>query len=258
MYKPKLIPALLILLISCSTSPTGRRQMTLLPESQLASMGGQSFDEMKRQKPLSRNRQHQRKVECITNALLLSMNENPKEWEIAVFEDKSPNAFALPGKKMGVHTGMFSVAKNNAQLAAVIGHEIGHVLAKHGNERVSQQLTAQLAVAGASIALGQDSQTDQLILAGLGLGAQFGVLLPFSRTHEREADQLGLTYMARAGFDPREASKLWQNMSQGSKGAPPELLSTHPSPDSRIRDLAALAPAHMDEFKKAPKPNCPL
>lgn len=246
-----------ILLLSCATSPTGRKQVKLLPDSQLAQMGAQSFAELKKKTPPGKSRTDRVRVLCISHALLRAIGESPDAWEIQVFEDKSPNAFALPGKKIGVHTGMIRLAKNDSQLAAVIGHEIGHVLAAHGNERVSQQLGTQVLLAGASLALGNNPKTDKMILMGLGVGAQFGVLLPFSRSHEREADRLGLQYMAQAGFDPREASNLWVQMSRASGGSSqPEFLSTHPSPSSRIQDLAQRAPAFMAAYKAAPRPRC--
>ena len=236
------------LLTTCSTTPTGRHQLKLMPESQMTAMGNQSFEKMKQQQRLTQNSDYKNLVNCITDRLLKANGENPKDWKVSVFEDKSPNAFALPGNNIGVHTGMIELVENEDQLAAVIGHEIGHVHADHGNERVSQNMVQNLGLQVAAISLGQDDKTDQLLLAGLGLGLQFGVLMPFSRKHESEADQLGIKYMARAGFNPDQASELWKVMDKKSAGSPPEFLSTHPSPQSRIEALAKLAPKHEQAY----------
>lgn len=245
------------LLLSCGSTPTGRSQLKLLGSDQMSAMGEQSFEELKKKGKVSSNSKLNTEVKCITNALLTSMGEAPASWEVVVFEDASPNAFALPGKKVGVHTGMITLSQNQHQLAAVIGHEIGHVLANHGNERVSQNLLAQGALQAADLYLGRDSQTDQLIIGALGVGAQYGVLLPFSRKQESEADRLGIEYMAKAGFDPRQAPELWQVMKQKAGGGTPEFLSTHPSPSSRIKDLGELVPDYLPAYQSAQnKPNC--
>lgn len=248
---------LCLFLFACSTSPTGRSQLTLMPSDQMSQMGDTAFQEMKKTQPVSNDSQKVQYVKCVTNRLLQAMGENPSEWEIKVFKDDSPNAFALPGKNIGVHTGMLDLVNNQHQLAAVIGHEIGHVIADHGNERVSQNLVAQAGLTAADIALGRDSKNDQIIMAALGLGAQYGVLLPFSRKQESEADHLGLEYMAKAGFDPREAAELWKLMKQKAGGSPPEFLSTHPSPASRIQELSQLAPKYMQTYQAVEnKPQC--
>jgi len=152
------------------------------------------------------------------------------------------NAFALPGGKIGVYTGLLSVAENPSQLAAVMGHEVAHVLARHGNERVSQQLAVGETmglIEGWLSSGGGGGTGQQAAMALLGVGAKVGILLPFSRAHESEADAIGKTLMAKAGFDPRESVTLWQNMGRAGNGGPPEFLSTHPSHDTRIRDLQA-------------------
>lgn len=248
----------LFIFFGCSSSPTGRKQLKLIDSSQMAKMGDSSFEELKKKQPVSQNPKQNKYVKCITVELLKAMGENPSEWEILVFKDDSPNAFALPGKNMGVHTGMLSLVNNQHQLAAVIGHEIGHVIANHGNERVSQGLLTQAGLTAADLVLGRDSKNDQMIVAALGLGAQFGILLPFSRKQETEADRLGLQYMAKAGFDPSEAPELWKLMSAKSGGkSPPEFMSTHPSPSSRIKDLSERAPAFMETYQNTnPKPHC--
>jgi predicted Zn-dependent protease len=178
---------------------------------------------------------------------------------VVVFQDDSANAFALPGGKIGVHTGLFQVAKNQDQLATVIGHEVAHVLAGHSNERASTQLATQGAMEALSVLSGPASPGKSRVLAVLGVGAQVGVILPFSRAQESEADVMGLDLMASAGFDPRQGPALWENMSKLG-GAPPELLSTHPSSATRIAALRERVQISLPIFEKAratgKKPSC--
>jgi predicted Zn-dependent protease len=251
---------------ACATSPEGRSQLKLLPDEQIDSMGVQSFEQIKQETPESKNENVRAYVLCIANAIIPQLDEdnNPASWEVRVFADDQANAFALPGNKIGVYEGLLKYAVNQHQVAAVIGHELAHVIAKHGNERVSDQLAAQTGMAIAAIALGTSDTSDDnkaLILAGLGLGVQYGVILPFSRTHESEADLIGLELMARSGFDPVESVALWQNMSSAG-GQPPEFLSTHPSSATRIKDLNARMPRALEIYGKARaqnrKPNCQL
>jgi predicted Zn-dependent protease len=236
----------------CASSPTGRSQLLLYSDTQLAEMGAASFAEQKRDVPLTGDAKTNEYVRCVADAILAHVDSNtvpggPGPWEVVVFSSDQVNAFALPGRKIGVYTGLLGVAKNESQLATVVGHEVGHVLARHGNERISQSSLAQLtqsAVAATIASRDMSSATGQAIMAGLGLGAQYGVLLPYSRAQETEADTIGLKLMARAGFDPRESVKLWENMAEAAGGAaPPELLSTHPSNQSRIANLQG----HMQE-----------
>jgi predicted Zn-dependent protease len=162
----------------------------------------------------------------------------PGPWEVVVFKDRSANAFALPGGKIGVNTGLLEVAENQDQLAAVLGHEVAHVLANHANERLSQELGVQVGLGAlGSVAGNPNSVSQQSIMKVLGLGAQLGILLPFSRVHETEADVIGLDLMARAGFDPRQSLALWRNMARAGGSQPPEFLSTHPSYGSRTQEL---------------------
>jgi predicted Zn-dependent protease len=234
-------------LAACATSPTGRNQLLLYSDAELDQMGAASFEQQKQEIPLSTNAVANRYVECVAQAIIAQLEPAQRSgWEVRVFETKDVNAFALPGRKVGVFTGLLQVATTQDQLAAVLGHEVGHVLAQHGNERVSQQSMAQLsqaAVAAAVSSADMGTQTGQLVMAGLGLGTQYGVLLPFSRSHESEADEIGIDLMAKAGFDPRASVVLWQNMGAAAGGAaPPEWGSTHPSNETRIRDLESLMP----------------
>ena len=229
-------------------------------------MGVQSFEQIKQDTPESKNENMRAYVQCIANAIIPQLDEdnNPALWEVRVFADDQANAFALPGNKIGVYEGLLKYAVNQHQVAAVMGHELAHVIAKHGNERVSDQLAAQAGLTIAAIALGTSTTSEDnkaLILAGLGLGVQYGVILPFSRTHESEADLIGVELMAESGFDPRESVKLWENMAKAG-GQAPEFLSTHPSSSTRIKDLNARMPRALDAYSKAQaknkKPNCQL
>lgn len=244
---------------SCSVTPTGRSQLKLMPDSQMTKMGDASYEELKKKVPESKEPKQISYVKCVTNALLNAMGERPSEWEIRIFKDESANAFALPGKHIGVHTGMLKIATDQAELAAVIGHEIAHVKAEHGNERVSQNLIVQGGLAAGAIALNNsDNKNASLILAGLGVGAQFGILLPFSRKHESEADILGMKYMASAGFNPKGAVALWEKMSKQGN-SPAEWLSTHPNPKSRIAYLEKEAKKYQSAYQNvALKPACHL
>lgn len=241
--------ALATALAGCATttSPTGRTQYMAYSDNDLNQAGAQAFAEMKsRQKTVSGGSQNSY-VNCVVKALVQQLPPDWRNlpWETAVFVDDAPNAFALPGGKVGVNTGMFKVAKNQDQLAAVIGHEIGHVYARHSNERVSRQAATStgLAVLGALAGARYGQGASDVVTQGGGAAAQLGVLLPFSRTQETEADEVGQRLMAQAGFDPAQAVNLWQNMIAASAGRSPEWLSTHPDPQNRIQALQARAPS---------------
>jgi predicted Zn-dependent protease len=186
----------------------------------------------------------------------------PPSWDVVVFKDDDANAFALPGGKIGVNSGLLKVAKTPDQLAAVIGHEVSHVIANHSNERVSTAFATESGLQLASALAGAASPTQQQLFGLLGVGiAQFGVLLPFSRTQESEADAVGLDLMASAGFDPRQSIDLWRNMAAAGGGArPPEFLSTHPGHETRIHNLEARLPHALPIYEQAVKagkrPSC--
>ena len=240
----KWMVALVILatVAACATSPTGRKQLLLMPDDQLDQMGVAAYAQMKQKQPVVQDSPASRYVQCVTSAVLRTIPDG-QGWEVNVFKDDSANAFALPGKKIGVNTGLLDIAENQDQLATVIGHEIAHVLAKHGNERMSIQFATQTGLQVLQQLSGDDPQKKALVMAALGMGAQFGVVLPFSREHESESDVIGLRLMAQAGFDPRASVKLWQNMARASGGSPPQFLSTHPSHNTRIEELKE----NMDE-----------
>lgn len=233
---------LLASLAGCGETPSGRAQLALVPNVLMAKMGEDAFNQLRNSQPVNRDTQANALVQCVAEKVVAGAEASypgvafPERWEVVVFEDTSPNAFALPGGHIGVHSGLLRVAETPAQLAAVIGHEVAHVLAEHGNERLTQELgiKAVLLVVGL---LGEEEFGNQQLMQALGIGAQLGISLPFSRTHEEEADLMGLEMMARAGFDPQQSVALWENMAEAGGGQPPEFLSTHPAHESRIRAL---------------------
>jgi predicted Zn-dependent protease len=233
-------------LAACATSPTGRSQLMMVSDSQMAAAGQQMFAQLKSQQPVVRDAAVSTEVQCVVSHLLQALPAEQRQgWEVQVFDEKTPNAFALPGRKIGVHSGMLRLVENEAQLAAVIGHEIGHVLARHANERASMGLLAQI---GQEVAGQVISPTGAAVF---GLGAQFGVLLPYSRTHEAEADVMGQDLMARAGYDPRESIRLWQLMEKQSQAKPPEFLSTHPATGTRMQGLDAHLQQSLPLYQRA-------
>lgn len=235
-----------VILAGCAEAPvTGRDQLILLSPEQAQEMGAAAFQEIKSETPISRNQALTEEVRSVGRRIVAASNEPGFDWEFVVFEDERPNAFALPGGKVGVNSGLFKVVENRDQLAAVMGHEIGHAIAQHSAERVSNQILVQtgLGLAGAS-GLGEYSDL-------MAQAATLGVVLPFSRSQEAEADEIGLTYMARAGYDPRAAVEVWQNFRDYGGERPPEFLSTHPSPDTRIERLQALIPSVMPIYEAA-------
>jgi predicted Zn-dependent protease len=251
----------------CETNPyTGRSQLLMSSVSEEAQMGAQAYEQVKSD-PKMRPSQDPREIEPVKRvaARIVEAAKRSKyaevaqqfQWEVTVIkDDKTANAFALPGGKMAVYTGIFPMAKTEAGLAAVMGHEVVHALARHGAERMSQgQLTnAGLQVVGAAAgAAGGGGMLGQAAMAALGVGAQVGVLLPFSRKHESEADYVGILLAADAGYDPRESIALWERMEQMSGGgAPSEFMSTHPSHETRIAQLKKWMPEAMAIYQTKP------
>lgn len=248
-----------ILIAACSASPTGRNQLLLFSNADMNSLGAQSFEQMKQQQTISQDSKTNAYVQCVAQAITANVAPLPggQSWEVVVFESDQVNAFALPGGKIGVYTGLLNVAVNEDQLATVIGHEIAHVLADHSNERLSQSQLANAGLQLTNVALGSSeyAQYRGVTMAALGLGVQYGVLMPYGRTQESEADIVGLELMAKSGFDPNQSIELWKNMAKASGGnQPPELLSTHPSHNTRIQDLTRKIQA-LPDYKVA-KPKC--
>jgi predicted Zn-dependent protease len=240
-----------IVIASCAISPLGRRQLAFFPDDQLNQMGVAAFAQVKAETKVSSDPNANSYVKCVANRITatLSPAESPiRNWEVLVFASDQANAFALPGGKIGVYTGLLKVAKNQDQLAAVVGHEVAHVLARHANERVSTAYAAEASLAAVSASGAVSPQ----LMGLMGLGTQVGVLLPFGRTQESEADLLGLDLMARAGFDPRQSVALWQNMNASrQRGAPPEFLSTHPSDATRMSNLNSRMPRANSLYEAA-------
>ncbi|MDO9162893.1 MAG: M48 family metallopeptidase [Methylococcaceae bacterium] len=250
MLKKILSPLIAVgLLTACATSPTGRSQLIFLPDAQINQMGLQAFEDLKKEKPISTNARYNQVANCIAQAITQPLGGS---WEVVVFEDKTPNAFALPGNKIGIHTGMLTLVDNQDQLAAVIGHEIGHVLAKHSNERASQEMAVSQGMSMVQAVSQPQTALGQTAIGLLGVGAQYGILMPYSRTHESEADTIGIDLMAKSGFDPRQSINLWQKMDQASQGQQPiEFMSTHPSHGTRIQQLEQHLPQAMSFYQQA-------
>mgnify|MGYP001389584267 FL=1 len=264
----------LLVIGGCETNPyTGRSQLLMTSVSEEIQMGAQAYDQVKSD-PKMRPSQDPRELEPVKRvaARIVEAAKRSKyaemaqqfQWEVTVIKDaKTANAFALPGGKMAVYTGIFPMAKTEAGLAAVMGHEVVHALARHGAERMSQaQMTnAGLQIVGvAAGAVGRGGMVGQAAMAALGVGAQVGVLLPFSRKHESEADYVGILLAAEAGYDPREAIALWERMGQMSGGgAQAEFMSTHPSHETRISQLKKWMPEAMAIYQhKQPAPEALL
>lgn len=243
-----------------TTSSTGRTQYVgAVSQEQLNQLGAQAFTEAKQKGPLSTNSGQNAYVRCVVNALVQQLpgDQRAMAWESAVFAVDEPNAYALPGGKVGINTGLFKVAKDQDQLAAVVAHEIGHVVERHHDERITRQMGA----AGAVQLLGAVAgDYGQLATQGGSMLAQTGFLLPGSRVQETEADVVGQRMMAQAGFDPRAAVGLWQNMIAAGGSRPPQWLSTHPDPQSRISELQAratqLVPAYEQARAAGRRPAC--
>ena len=224
----------------------------LVSAEEVEQLGVQSWEQIRAEVPVSRNTTYQRALQQVSTNILTAIGENPASWETVVFASKEANAFALPGNKIGVYEGMFAIATNVDELAAVVGHEIGHNQAEHARQRLDSAATTQTGVQilSAALQIGNIGYSNEL--AGLlGAGVQYGLILPYSRNQELEADSIGLINMAQAGYDPRAAIKLWQNMQAAGERAP-EFLSTHPAPESRIAALEAKMPEALGYYRPRP------
>jgi predicted Zn-dependent protease len=266
MRKNILIVVLLAISIftnSCSTVPvTGRSQLSIIPASQLMSMSFQQYDTFLKENKISKDASQtalikkiglkiQKSVEQYFAQKNLSNHLKGYSWEFNLVENDQVNAWCMPGGKVVFYTGILPICKDEAGIATVMGHEIAHAIAEHGGERMSQNLIVQLGGMGLQTALQNEPElTQQLAMTAFGVGAQVGVMLPFSRLHESEADHMGLIFMAMAGYNPSESVEFWQRMAAQGGGAPPEFLSTHPSNQTRINDLKKLIPEAMQHYKK--------
>ena len=245
---------LVAVVAGCSTNPyTGRNQLMLVSKAQEQEMGADAYQEVLGQSNVSTDPREVDPVRRVGKAIAQAANQPDFKWEFnTIIDDKTMNAWCLPGGKIAFYTGIFPVLEDEAGMAFVMGHEVGHALMHHGAERMSQQLAAgsMAAIVGAYLGA-KDSANSEMIMAAFGVATQVGVLLPFSRKHEAEADEVGLALMAKAGYDPRAAVRVWKKMSQMGGKQPPEWLSTHPSHESRIADLESRMSQAMAVYEKA-------
>ncbi|MDX9883689.1 MAG: M48 family metallopeptidase [Prolixibacteraceae bacterium] len=261
--KVGLLVVLLSFFQSCGEVPlTGRSQMAFLPESSMVEMSLTNYAQFLSENKVSANRQQTNVVKTVGTRIAAAVEQYLRQngfedrigdfkWEFNLVENEEVNAWCMPGGKVVFYSGILPVTQNDAGLAVVMGHEIAHAVARHGNERMSQQLLVQLGGIALSEAIKQKpEQTQALFLAAYGAGSQIGVILPYSRKHEYEADRLGMMFMAMAGYDPNEAPRFWTRMSQSGHSGTPEFLSTHPVSEKRIAALNELIPEAMNYYRK--------
>lgn len=263
----RLLAAALIVglfITACTQVPvTGRSSLQLVSSSQLASIGAQQYNETIQNSTVATDKTQTAMVERVGMRIASATEDFLRQsghddlagtfdWEFTLIEDDdNVNAWVLPGGKTAVYTGILKYTQTETGLAVVLGHEVAHALAGHGNERVSQGLLTQMGGMALAVALSQrPAATQQLFMAAYGLGANVGILLPYSRLHESEADRIGLVLMAMAGYDPREAIPFWQRMNEGAGARPPEFLSTHPAPATRIADIERHLPEALQYYRK--------
>ncbi|WP_321287131.1 M48 family metallopeptidase [uncultured Sunxiuqinia sp.] len=250
------------ILSACSTVPlTNRKQFTAIPTAQMLTLSNQSYSQVLQEENSIRNTNESQAIarvgRRIANAVevyLASIDRKALidgyEWEFNLIKSDALNAWCMPGGKIAFYTGILPICQNDNGIAVVMAHEVAHAIAKHGNERMSQQLVLQMGGTALSEALKESKETTmQIAMTAFGLGAQLGVTLPYSRKHESEADELGLYFMAMANYDPREAPEFWIRMMSQSEGNPPEFLSTHPNPQKRINNLKRLMPKAMEYYR---------
>lgn len=251
---------ILLFTYACTKAPiTGRNQLILVSQEQELLMGAHAYNEVVKGSKVSKNPEYNDAVQRVAERIAAVAGRPDFEWEYTVIDDdKTINAFALPGGKIGVYTGILKVAQTDAGLATVMSHEVGHATARHGGERITAGMLSQLGAVGLSVALGSsgvDPSVTYGIMQAYGLGVQVGGILPFSRAQESEADRIGLIYMARAGYDPRESVLFWERMAEATKNSqrPPEFLSTHPDSGNRIANLKRHMPEALRIYKTTKK-----
>ena len=253
-----------IVLVACQTVPiTGRQQLSLVPSENILSMSFQSYDEYLSKNTVITDTEDARMVRRVGQRIQKAVEQyfsdhnmrsrlQGYKWEFNLIADKSMNAWCMPGGKVAVYKGILPIARDETGIAVIMGHEISHAIARHGDERMSQGLITQMGGMLLTEALSQKpKETANLFMAAYGIGTQVGILLPYSRVQESEADHLGLIFMAMAGYDPHEAVDFWQRMSKAKQGgSPPEFLSTHPADTTRIRNIEQLIPEAMTYYKE--------
>ncbi|WP_310991843.1 M48 family metallopeptidase [Aequorivita marina] len=260
--KSLLILALGAIVVACSTNPfTGKQTLALVPNSQILPMAFQQYNEFLSENKVVSNSSDARMVKSvgqkIASAAERYLNANgyagylkDYRWEYNLVESADVNAWCMPGGKIVIYTGILPVTKDEAGLAAVMGHEVAHALANHGQQRMSAGQLQQLGAVAGNVALAGNAENQQIFNTAYGLGSNLGVMLPFSRSHETEADHIGIILMAIAGYEPEAAAQLWERMKAQQQGAPPEFLSTHPASTTRIQNLRNWAPEARAEAKK--------
>jgi predicted Zn-dependent protease len=256
-----LIAISLVVGMSCSNVPlTERRQFTAVPNSQMLSLSADSYSKVLSEIPISENGQYVETVKRVGDKVVAAVKEYLRlqglesriegfDWQFNVLKSPEVNAWCMPGGQIAFYEGIMPVCADENGIAIVMGHEIAHAVARHGNERMSQQLLINMGGIALSEALKtKKEETQQLALLAFGVGTSVGVALPYSRTHEMEADELGLYFMAMAGYDPQTAPAFWERMDKSGGERPPELLSTHPAPVSRIENLKKVMPKAMEYY----------
>ncbi len=252
MRKISIALAVLLSFTACVTTPeTGRRAFVMTSEGEEAQLGLQAFQEVKTKERVSTNPKWNAVLQRVGQRIAAAANKPSFQWEFVLLESKQVNAFCLPGGKVAFYTGIMPIALNEAGMAAIMGHEVAHATARHGGQRMTQAFGMQLGLSGLSAVLGGGSSTEKnLLMAALGVGANVGVALPFSRSNEAEADEIGMIYMARAGYDPHEAPQLWDRMSKLGGGGP-TILSDHPSSPSRKAALEGQLPRALPIYNQS-------
>ncbi|MEL6535027.1 MAG: M48 family metallopeptidase [Bacteroidota bacterium] len=251
-----------LILQTCKTVPlTGRRQVALIPAAQMNTLSADSYNSMLGEAKVDRTSRNARRVQQvgqqISRAVTKYLRENNLtdrlagfKWEFNLIDDPAVNAFCMPGGKVAFYSGIMPICETDLGVAVVMGHEVAHAIAKHGNERMTQGLAQQFGGMALQVALAdKPAETQALFMQAYGIGTTVGAILPFSRLHETEADELGLIFMAMAGYDPREAPKFWQRMAAAGGAQPPTFLSTHPNHQQRIAKLNELMPKALQYYK---------
>jgi predicted Zn-dependent protease len=247
--------ALAMLLAACQTVPlTGRQQLILVSEEQELSLGDEAYKKTLTTSKLSTDAASTAMVRRVGERIAKVSDRPDYKWEFNLVEDQTPNAFCLPGGKVVVYTGILPFTKDETGLAVVVGHEVAHALARHGAERMSTGELAGIASQTAAIIFGGGNpETEKQVEQAFGIGSNVGLILPFSRHQESEADQIGLLLMAKAGYDPRQSIEFWRRMEQGKDGAPPEFLSTHPNDKTRIKRIEGWMPEALKIYQSLPR-----
>lgn len=244
-----------IAMCGCKSAPmTGRKQLLLMPEGQEVSLGDEAYQEVLAEEPPSSNAKYIAMVERVGQRIAARSNRPDFDWEFKVIASPTQNAFCLPGGKVAIYEGILPICRNEAGLAVVMSHEVAHALARHGGERMSQNMAVDQTKQAINFLMQKQDQTRRdLLLQAYGVGTQYGVLLPYSRKQESEADHIGVMLMAEAGYDPSEAPAFWERFGSVGGEKPPEFMSTHPADERRAQDLAALLPEATDKYAAAPE-----